>query len=69
MGFLMSMSIQAMMLFSISCTSPLMRAMMSPLRSSLKKPSDREVIFLYSELRMSRTTPVRIGMMAAEDRK
>ena len=69
MGFLMSMSIQAMMLFSISCTSPLMRAMMSPLRSSLKKPSDSEVIFLYSELRMSRTTPVRIGMMAAEDRK
>ena len=35
----------AMMLFSTSCTSPLIRAMISPLRSSLKKPSESEVIF------------------------
>ena len=46
MGFLKSMSRLDMMEFSISCTSPLMRAMMSPLRSSEKKPSDCEVIFL-----------------------
>ena len=43
--------------------------MMSPLRSSLKKPSERVVIFLYSWFLMSLTTPVRMGMMAAEARK
>ena len=31
--------------FITSCTSPLMRAMISPLRSSLKKPSERLFIF------------------------
>lgn len=45
MGFLKSMSSEAMIEESISCTSPLMRAMMSPLRSSLKKPSESDVIF------------------------
>ena len=44
-GFLKSMSSEDMMLVSISCTSPLMRAMMSPLRSSLKNPSERLLIF------------------------
>ncbi len=63
------MSSDDMMLFSTSCTSPLMRAMMSPLRSSLKKDSDSNVILLYSMLRMSLTTPVRIGMTVADDRK
>ena len=43
-GFLKSMSSDDMMLFSTSCTSPLIRAMMSPLRSSLKNPNEREVI-------------------------
>ena len=45
MGFLKSMSSDDMMEFSTSCTSPDMRAMMSPLRSSEKKPNGREVIF------------------------
>ena len=36
MGFLNSMSSDAMMEFSISATSPVMRAMTSPLRSLVK---------------------------------
>ena len=62
-------SIDDMMLLSTSCTSPLIRAMMSPLRSSEKKPNGSAVILRYSWLRMSRTTPVRMGMMVADDRK
>ena len=38
MGFLNIMSSDAMMLFSTSVTSPLMRAITSPLRSLVKKP-------------------------------
>ena len=45
MGFLNSISSDDIMEFSTSCTSPLMRAMMSPLRSSLKKPNGSDVIF------------------------
>ena len=41
MGSLMSMAMEAVMEFSTSDTSPLMRAMMSPLRSSVKKPMGR----------------------------
>ena len=44
MGFLNSMSRLDIIELSISCTSPLMRAMMSPLRSSEKKPSGSDVI-------------------------
>ena len=44
-GFLKSISMEDMMEPSISCTSPLMRAMMSPFLSSLKNPSERDVIF------------------------
>ena len=44
MGFFISISMVLEMEFSTSCTSPLMRAMMSPLRSWLKKPSGRESI-------------------------
>ena len=40
-----------------------MRAMMSPLRSPLKYPMGRESILAYMVLRMSRTTPLRIGMV------
>ena len=43
-GFLNSMSRLDITLYSISCTSPDMRAMMSPLRSSEKKPSGSDVI-------------------------
>ena len=45
MGFLKSMSSDDMMLLSISPTSPVMRAMMSPLRSSEKNPRGSDVIF------------------------
>ena len=69
MGFLMSISKLPMMEFSTSPTSPLIRAMMSPLRSSLKKESGSEVIFLYSVLRMSRTMPVRTGTIVATEAK
>ena len=41
MGSLMSMAMEAVMEFSTSDTSPVMRAMMSPLRSSVKKPMGR----------------------------
>ena len=41
-----SMSSDDMMLFSTSCTSPLILAMMSPLRSSLKNDKDKDVILL-----------------------
>ena len=43
--------------------------MMSPLRSSEKNPNGSDVILRYSWLRMSLTTPVRIGMIVAEERK
>ena len=46
MGFLTSISKLPMIEFSTSPTSPLMRAMMSPLRSSLKKERGSEVILL-----------------------
>ena len=69
MGFLNIKSRDDMMLVSTSCTSPVMRAMISPLRSSVKKPKGRRTILLYSWLRMSRTTPVRIGTTLEEARK
>ncbi len=46
-GFLNIMSSDAMMEFSISATSPLMRAIMSPLRSVVKKDIGRRVILSY----------------------
>ena len=48
---------------SISETSPEMRAMMSPLRSLVKNPMGRVRILAYIASRMSRTTPLRSGMM------
>ena len=42
---------------------PLMRAITSPLRSLEKKPMGSDTILEYIWLRMSRTTPVRIGIM------
>ena len=54
---------------SISFTSPLMRAMMSPLRSSLKKERGRETILWYTRERMSRTMPVRRGTMMPTEAK
>ena len=46
MGFLNSMSSEVMMEFSTSVTSPLMRAITSPLRSLEKKPMGNEIILL-----------------------
>ena len=46
-GFLNSMSSDDMMENSISATSPLMRAMTSPLRSLVKKPMGSTVILSY----------------------
>ena len=42
----MSISMEAVMEFSTSFTSPLIRAMMSPLRSCEKKPIGRARILL-----------------------
>ena len=65
-GFLNSMSRLAITLASISATSPLIRAMTSPLRSPVKKPIGRRRIFSYIELRMSRTIPLRSGTIKYE---
>ena len=68
-GFLNIMSSDAMMEFSISATSPLMRAITSPLRSEVKNEMGRAVILSYTKLRMSRTIPERSGIMKYELRK
>ena len=54
---------------STSLMSPLMRAMMSPLRSWEKNPRGSARILSYSSLLMSLTTPVRIGIITAEEPK
>jgi len=69
MGFLKSISSELMMDVSISCTSPLIRAMISPFLSSEKKPSGKDRILRYNLLRMSRTIPVRMGIIVADERK
>ena len=65
----MSMSSEPVMELSTSCTSPLMRAMMSPLRSWLKKPRGRDRILLYISMRISFTIPVRRGTITAVEPK
>ena len=65
-GFLNIMSSEVMIEFSTSATSPVIRDMMSPLRSLVKKPIGRLTTLRYTKLRMSRTTPPRKGMMQAE---
>ena len=69
MGFLIIISKEPVMEFSISFTSPLMRAMMSPFLSSEKNESGREVILWYTRERMSRTMPVRSGTMMPTEAK
>ena len=69
MGWRMSMSILLVMEFSTAPTSADIRAMMSPLRSSLKKLSGSFSTFSYTSIRMSRTTPVRSGIMMADEAK
>src|SRR5688572_8544517 len=48
---------------SSSLTSVVAREIISPFRLSVKYDNGRERILLYSWLRMSRTTPLRIGAM------
>ena len=55
--------------FSTSLMSPLILAMMSPLRSWEKNPRGRLRILRYISLLISLTTPVRIGTITAEDPK
>ena len=68
-GFFNSMSSELVIEVSTSFTSPLMRAMMSPFRSSEKKPKGSDTTFLYTKIRMSLTTPVRRGIMMADEPK
>ena len=68
-GFFMSISREVTIEFSTSLTSPVIRAMMSPLRSFEKKPMGRPTTLSYTFVRMSRTTPVRNGMIAADEPK
>ena len=69
MGFLMSMSSDVTIEFSTSLTSPVMRAMISPLRSFEKKPMGRLTTLSYSLVRKSLTIPVRNGIIAADEPK
>ena len=68
-GFLMSMSREVTIEFSTSETSPVIRAMMSPLRSFEKKPIGKLTTLSYTFVRISRTIPVRNGMIAADEPK
>ena len=65
MGFLMNISRTPVTEFSISWTSPLILAMMSPFLSWEKYPMGRERILLYIFILISLTTPVRMGIITA----
>ena len=68
-GFLSNISSELVIEFSISLTSPLILAMMSPFLSDEKKFSGRYIIFEYTNVLMSRTTPVLNGIITADDPK
>lgn len=68
-GWRMSMSMELVIEFSTTCTSALIRAMISPFRSSEKKLSGNFSTFSYTSIRMSLTTPVRNGTITAEETK
>ena len=68
-GLRISMSMELVSEFSTTVTSALIRAMMSPFRSSEKKLSGRRSTLLYTWMRISRTIPVRSGTMTAEEAK
>ena len=67
-GYLMMEKRLAITEVCTSCTSPDMRAMMSPLRSLVKNPMGRVTILSYISRRMSRITPFCIGMVKNSDR-
>ena len=60
-GFLNIMSREAITEFSTSATSPLMRAITSPLRSDVKNEIGNFTTLSYIKLRISRTIPDRRG--------
>ncbi len=62
-GYLISENKLAITEFCTSCTSPERRAMISPLRSAVKKPIGKETILSYISRLMSRTTPFCIGIV------
>ena len=68
-GWRISMSILLVMEFSTAPTSADIRAIISPFRSSEKKLSGSFSTFSYTSIRMSRTTPVRNGIMMADEAK
>ena len=65
----MYISKELVMEFSTSPTSPLIRAMISPFLSSEKKDIGRRITLAYTIIRISRTTPVRNGIITAEEAK
>ena len=69
MGFLISISREPATEFSTSWTSPLILAMMSPFFSSEKNPRGRERILSYIFILRLLTTPVRIGIITADEPK
>ena len=68
-GFLISMSSELMIETSISVTSPLILAMMSPFLCFEKKLIGRLRSFLYTITLMSRTMPVLKGIITADEAK
>ena len=65
-GFLNIISNEAIMEFSISATSPVILDITSPFRSVVKNPIGKLITFLNTNVRISRTTPERIGIMKYE---
>ena len=68
-GLFINMSNELLIEFSTSPTSPLIRAIISPFLSSEKKPIGKRITFAYTMIRISLTTPVRNGIITAEDAK
>ena len=68
-GLFINISKELVMEFSTSPTSPLIRAMISPFLSSEKKDIGRRITLAYTIIRISRTTPVRNGIITAEEAK
>ena len=69
MGLRISMSIELVMEFSTTVTSALIRAIISPFRSSEKKLRGSFKTLLYTSIRISLTIPVRKGTMTADEAK
>ena len=68
-GLFINISNELVMEFSTSPTSPLIRAIISPFLSSEKNDIGRRITLAYTIIRISRTTPVRNGIITAEEAK